>query len=295
MPHKIKQLISGVCLLFAIILSNQSFAQTSGLKINEVLVVNEANYIDDYGVHSSWIEIVNSTYGSVDIGGCYLTDDLNDPQKYWIPKGTPQTVIPTYGYVIFFADNKPTRGVFHVNFDLNCSKTIALFDTDGKTLIDKLEINFEAHKADVSYARVHPKSNEWIFSESTTPGSDNDYSKRVTAGDLFVEMDPIGLGMTIIAMSVVFTALILLFFAFKGTAYIFTRKPKEQRKEVPGEKVPVSSSEISGEVNAAIAMSIYLYQYQAHDFENTVLTVKKVTRPYSPWSSKIYNMRKPLR
>ena len=29
----------------------------------------------------------------------------------------------------------------------------------------------------------------------------------------------------------------------------------------------------------------------AHDRENTVLTINKVKRAYSPWNSKIYNMR----
>ena len=29
----------------------------------------------------------------------------------------------------------------------------------------------------------------------------------------------------------------------------------------------------------------------AHDRENTILTINKVRRAYSPWSSKIYNLR----
>lgn len=28
-----------------------------------------------------------------------------------------------------------------------------------------------------------------------------------------------------------------------------------------------------------------------HDVENTVLTIRKVARTYSPWSSKIYSLR----
>jgi len=45
------------------------------------------------------------------------------------------------------------------------------------------------------------------------------------------------------------------------------------------------------EVSAAIAMALHLYFAELHDYERTVLTIKKVVRPYSPWSSKIYAMR----
>jgi hypothetical protein len=30
---------------------------------------------------------------------------------------------------------------------------------------------------------------------------------------------------------------------------------------------------------------------EVHDFEDTVLTIKKVQKPYSPWSSKLYGLR----
>ena len=40
------------------------------LVLNEVLVNNESNYQDDYGVHSAWIEIFNRSYGSADLAGC---------------------------------------------------------------------------------------------------------------------------------------------------------------------------------------------------------------------------------
>jgi hypothetical protein len=47
---------------------------------------------------------------------------------------------------------------------------------------------------------------------------------------------------------------------------------------------------ISGEVTAAIAMAIYLNR-DLHDTESDILTIKKISKDYSPWSSKIYGMR----
>lgn len=52
-----------------------------------------------------------------------------------------------------------------------------------------------------------------------------------------------------------------------------------------------SDLDIPGEVNAAIALALHKHFAEIHDFENTVITIRKVQRPYSPWSSKIYGLR----
>lgn len=44
------------------------------------------------------------------------------------------------------------------------------------------------------------------------------------------------------------------------------------------------------EEQAAIAMAMHLY-FNAHDEEPHFITIEEVERRYSPWSSKIYNMR----
>ncbi|MEX2603703.1 MAG: OadG family protein [Gracilimonas sp.] len=47
---------------------------------------------------------------------------------------------------------------------------------------------------------------------------------------------------------------------------------------------------LSGEVNAAISAAIHMYVNESHDQEHTILTIDKVSRRYSPWSSKIYSV-----
>jgi len=46
----------------------------------------------------------------------------------------------------------------------------------------------------------------------------------------------------------------------------------------------------SSEVHAAIAAAIHMYGEDLHDVENVVLTFNRVSRVYSPWSSKINMM-----
>ncbi len=123
----------------------------------------------------------------------------------------------------------------------------------------------------------------------------------------FQQSDPYGIIMAIMGMSIVFTALLLMYVIFSNTPALF--RPAFRQKMVEGfgrlftkrdaamkepAVMPDSTYELSGEVNAAIAAAIHLYRSELHDFEDTVLTIKKVSRTYSPWSSKIYGIQNNL-
>lgn len=295
MQKLIKYSFTGLLILFLIILKTGfvKAQNATDLRFSEILVLNDSNYVDDFGMRSAWIEIFNSAYNTVDIGGCYLTDDLSNPKKYWIPVGSPATRIPSRCYVVFWADNKPTRGIFHLNFDLFGDKTLALYNADGKTLIDKIDIPSN-QQIDVTYGRPTNDSQEWVFLGKSTPGANNDYSKKASSGEKFVEFDPYGLGMTFIAMFVVFMSLTLLYIIYKNLGKFFVKKSLKSKvaKDQKSTSTDDEDEEMSGETNAAIAMALHLYQSELHDHENTVLTIQKVSRNYSPWSSKIYTLRK---
>ena len=289
---------SGVIIALALVLfAGNTYSQsTRDLRINEILVVNDSNYVDDYGQHSGWIEVFNSAYNTVDIGGSYLTNDPAKPTKYYIPKGDPITKIAPRNYLVFFADNAPTRGILHLNFSLDESSYLAIYEGNGKTLIDA--IKFGPQRSDVSFGRLTDGNHEWGFLEKTTPLANNYTGTVVSAGEKFVEMDPYGVGMAVIAMSVVFAALILLYIVFKNTKRLYSINFKKLFSREPTKEAVAeiaSEVEISGEVNAAIAMALYLYISELHDHEEAILTIKKVSRTYSPWSSKIYGLRNQLR
>jgi len=286
--------LTGVLITFILVLcSSQSHAQSGlDLRINEILVYNDSNYVDDYGMRNSWIEIFNSAYNSVNMAGMYLTNDPNNPTKYRIAKGDPITKIPTRNYLVFYADNHPTRGILHLNFNLEDTNYLALYDVNGRTLLD--EITYPGQRGDVSYGRETDGSEKWVVLEKTTPKANNYTGEVITAGDEFVLMDPYGIGMAVIAMSVVFIALMLLYLVFKNVPKIYNVDLKALLKK-PVKEVAISApvkQDVSGEVSAAIALALNMYVSQYHDHEETVLTIKKVASAYSPWSSKIYGLRK---
>ncbi len=274
---------------------------TMDLRINEILVYNDSDYVDECGQHSPWIEIFNSAFNKVNMGGLYLTDDLSSPTKYLIGKGQPVTTIPSRSYLVFWADSNTTRGILHLNFNLKPGKTIALFDVNGKTLIDKVTIPANV-KSDVSYGRLQDGASAWGNLDKTTPESNNNTHPEITSGEEFQKFDPSGIGMIAIAMGVVFIALAALYFFFTSTARILKMDVKKQlsARSAVKAKAGVSDSkgedhkglEMTGEINAAIAMTLYLYTNELHDEENTVLTINKVSRTYSPWSSKIYGLNR---
>lgn len=117
--------------------------------------------------------------------------------------------------------------------------------------------------------------------------------EKEKAADAFVILDPTGFGMAVIAMSVVFVALIFLYLVFRTIGKLNTAKAKKNALLKQGKVVEASkiSDDAPGDVYAAISMALHLYQSQLHDDENTVITMEKVARNYSPWSSKIYGLR----
>ncbi len=301
MRYNNRIILAGILILFIPAPQILMAQSTMDLRINEILVYNDSNYVDDFGKHSPWIEIFNSAYNTVDVGGLYLTDDLSNPVKYPIAKGQALTKIPKRSYIVFWADNMPTYGILHLNFSLAPGKTIALFDGNGRTLIDSLTIPHSV-QPDVSYGRIFDGDPLWRNLSKTTPNSDNNTEPIMSAGEQFAKFDPSGGGMALIAMGVVFFGLAALFFFFKMTSKVMAVDVKKQLLARSATKAKAGKAEmdekggeglaITGEINAAIAMTLHLYSSELHDAENTVLTINKVSRTYSPWSSKIYGLNR---
>lgn len=281
---------AALLLLPALLFAAGTQAQrVTSIRINEALVINEDNYVDDYGKRSSWIELFNTSAGTVNIGGCFLTNDRNNPKKYPIPKGDVLTRISPRQHVLFWADGMASRGTFHLNFTLDPAKEnyIAFYDSDGKTLVDEIILP-AGQTPDISYGRKVDGENEWIYQTKVTPSTNNltlDTNEKI---DNFKLNDSLGVGMTLSAMAVVFLGLIILYLIFKQVARLSVAAGKF-RAQKAGESS--ESNDISGEVLAAISAALYELNEDVHDIERTVLTIQKVKRNYSPWSSKIYSLR----
>ena len=276
----------------------------SKIVINEVLVDNQENFQDDYGVHSGWVEIFNTSYNSVNLAGCYLkvSSEPGDTLSYFIPKGDVLTAISPRQHALFWADGAPRRGTFHTNFVLSKTKDnwIGLYDS-GKKLLDEIVVPAGVLKTDQSYARISDGSDEWEVKDDSetkyvTPSTNNQTLEGNPKMDKFEQHDSAGFGMTITAMSVVFIGLILLYVSFRiiGKIAVKLRKRNAMKAHNITDKQEAKErrlGEAPGDVIVAIAMALHEAQGSDHDVEETILTISRVKRSYSPWSSKIYTLR----
>lgn len=109
------------------------------------------------------------------------------------------------------------------------------------------------------------------------------------------ENDSFGGAITIIAMCIVISALLvlsILFFIFGKISSSFHTSRKREAHGVGEHDASDHHNEPdSGEVIAAISMALAEHLGQGHDMEDTILTIKRMRKAYSPWNSKIYNMR----
>lgn len=267
--------------------------------INEVLVDNQTGFMDGYGQRSGWIEIFNNTFKTQELGGRFLTDDPNNPKKYPIPRGDVLTKIPPRQHALFWADNEPYNGTFHVNFTFDPTKDIyiALYENDGKTLLDEIRIPAGV-PTDKTYGyaadgvKFDIDGNELAtVLDRVTPSSNNAVLEENPKVSFLRNHDPMGITITLTSMMVVFLGLILLFIIFKSIGA--TAKSLSEKRIASAGTLSAARAEtqLTGEVLAAISAAIHELNQDAHDVESTILTITEVKRRYSPWNSRFYTLR----
>jgi glutaconyl-CoA/methylmalonyl-CoA decarboxylase subunit delta len=100
--------------------------------------------------------------------------------------------------------------------------------------------------------------------------------------------------LAVVGYVIVFAALITLYLVFQYVPVVLNSLTKRKIKSSDKKESVISDFTISGEVSAAISTALHLYFNEMHDDEKTVLTISKISKRYSPWSSKIYNVTKGL-
>lgn len=115
--------------------------------------------------------------------------------------GDVLTKIPPRQHVLFWADNEPFNGTFHVNFKLDPTKDnyIALYENDGKTLLDEIVIP-AGLPTDKTYGYPtdgvkYDKDGNYLAAqlERVTPSSNNAVLEENPKVTLLSESDPWGL------------------------------------------------------------------------------------------------------
>ncbi len=143
------------------------------LVINEFMASNSNCIPDPQGEYDDWIEIHNAGDYAINVAGMYLTDDLSVPTKWRILGDYRGVVtIAAGGYLVIWADDDTSDAGLHTNFKLAAGgEEIALFDSDGITLIDS--ITFGEQTGNISYGRYPDASDNWQFFGFPSPATEN--------------------------------------------------------------------------------------------------------------------------
>lgn len=283
----------------AIVLSLQALAQNvSDLIISEVMAVpDESSVVDGYGEKTGWIELFNTSQGTVNFGGCFLTDDPSDLKKSPISGLDRSTRLGPRQSVVFYASGHGSDGTYYTNFPVRAGSTVYLVSNDGRTIVDSIEIpaDIPAGKSVSKFAHDYKAV---IFDDvrttSPTPGSYNAGGNLETGAQKVAREDPHGWILTLVSVSVVFFALMLLWWLF---ATLFGQRKKKapaakgMNPEVAAAISMALQSEFGSEVYAAIGLALHEYlQDTVHDNESFIITIRPSEG--SQWASKSQGFRR---
>ncbi len=156
--------------------------RTSFLGINEILASNATSTpeLKDHTDFGDWIEIYNGGPSNIDLGGCHLSDNPQQPFRWQIPTGT---VVAAGGFLIVWADGgdlRPGQTLtypfwpyythvtldYHANFKLGAEGEEAGLFTPAGSRIDS--VAFGLQMTDISYGRHPDGAATWgYFGEPT--------------------------------------------------------------------------------------------------------------------------------
>jgi len=140
--------------------------------VNEILASNLNGIVDELGQHEDWLELRNRDTVPVDVGGMFLSDNLDRSQVWKIP---PSTVLPPGGHLVFWCDNDVSQGPLHTSFKLTKSDgRVGLFDSvdHGNTLVHGFYYGLQ--NTDVSFGFLPDDSDAPDYIATPTPSAPND-------------------------------------------------------------------------------------------------------------------------
>ena len=228
---------------------------------------------------------------------------------YEIPRGDERnTKIAPRTHFVMEADGDVKAGTFHLPFTLKAGQDnyIALYDVNGD-LVDEVTIpatlkpgeTYAIEKEGRLPSVLGDDQTQWTVKDGkdlNTAITKGNYNAREVNENIerFREEDPHGYWIALLAMSVVFSALALLYICFKLFGKFASRNLSAEDKPKVDEPVvaPIADTTAKGGLNdeAMAAICFALYQHlNAHDEESGVLTL--TPRDGSTWATKPGLMR----
>ncbi len=140
--------------------------------INEFSCANMDGLPDNYGEHEDWIELYNAGTATVNLEGYFLSDNIDNSNKWAIPAGV--TIAPGEHLLVFCSDRDEFDGTnLHAGFKITQTKQeyIAFFDP-SENLVDAVQILIP-NQANHSRGKTTDGGTEWGIFLNPSPGAPN--------------------------------------------------------------------------------------------------------------------------
>lgn len=169
-----------LCLLLCLAAAAPAWAE---IEISEVMA---SNGVYQNGHAYDWVELHNTGSKTVDLSGCYLSDNPKKPTKWAFPQGAK---LKAGGYLLVYCTGEEqensAKAPYYASFKISASgDQLVLTDRDGETTLAALEI--PAQYGNVSWGL--PTGGEaYGYFASATPGEKNEktaYPSRADAPTL---------------------------------------------------------------------------------------------------------------
>lgn len=98
----------------------------------------------------------------------------------------------------------------------------------------------------------------------------------------------LGITISIVGYVIVFIALLILVWVFNSIPKLLKVFVRWQLRK-QGKPKDHEIIDLEGNIAAAIGLALHLHFKKSHDDESGIITIKRISRQYSPWSSKIYS------
>jgi len=142
------------------------------LCINEFMSHNDTAWAGPNNDYPDWIELYNGTNAPIDVGGMYMTDDLDDLTQSMIGDDDPAaTTIQPGGFLVLIADGGDNPGTLDLDFKLSDEEDFALVAADGTTIINQRSTSVVP--SDLTDGCLPDGTDHWDRCSVPTPGATN--------------------------------------------------------------------------------------------------------------------------
>ena len=149
------------------------------IRISELMTANRITLCDADGDYSDWLELVNEGEEPCDLGGWYLSDNVDKPFKWAVP---PLTIGAGERAVIFCSGKDRREGELHTSFALSRDGGAVFLSTPMGVRADSIE--YAAMEKDQVYRRTAAGEEYSYEATPLYPNTDEGLEAFIAATDV---------------------------------------------------------------------------------------------------------------